>query len=263
MRRIVVALLLLWLHADAVSWFCWKSTLADPASLQQLPVRTQRLFLSFNAREVAAFRESSERIRELRKYLIRVRKMGIHPYLLIGENSFAQPRNHTKLLALVALFEGCGFEGVVLDVEPPSWERESLHEWQNAITQLCAKVHRNYNTTRLLFVINHRLCSSKLLSRLAASGVSEVVVMYYSINEQRLVEKMHYLLHRHPALYFSLALSIEPVGILNADETFAGYPLEKSIRIWENIQKRLASYNNFSDIVIQSLYYFQQKEAQR
>jgi len=239
-----------------LSWYSWNGFQEynkDKENFFDTLEPTNRIFLSFNAKEIINLKYMQIEKDELNSFLLKAKKHNINVELLIGDHTYVYPKNHHHLLELIEFFKEFEFSGLQLDIEPSGLKSYDEKLWMENISALMIKVSKTTDLD-VGFSLNHALAKPYILKKLQASKVDEVIIMYYSINSLNIEQKLNNIMKKNQNLKFSLALSIEPLSVLSKNETFAIYGKEKSLVRWKNINDTLKHNNNFVDIVIQSLY---------
>ncbi|MEN4054052.1 MULTISPECIES: hypothetical protein [Sulfurimonas] len=248
----------LWSSEFKLDWYSWEGFCnykkAQTSFFSKL-TPTKRIFLSFSAQEILQLKNNAYERALLKDFFHDAKQNDIQIELLLGDESYIYPQNHEKLLALIDFFQNFPFKGVQLDIEPSALPKEQHPLWRDEIINLVHKV-KQHTPLALGLSINHKIASHSLLQELHTAGLNEAVIMYYSINQKKVVQKLKNLLENNQKLHFSLALSIEPLSVLYQDETYALYGKKKSLQKWYTIANELSSYNNFVAVVIQSLKAF-------
>ncbi len=239
-----------------LSWYSWKGFVEYEKNKKEffknLPP-TNRLFVSFNAKEIKNLKHHKTQRKELKTFLSLAKQRNVKIELLLGDPSYVYPDNHEKLIALIEFFKPFAFSGVQLDIEPSGLVSYNEKKWVEDIAILIKKIDSKTDL-KIGFALNHSLAKKYILDTLASSKVNEVVIMYYSINTLNIQNKLNLLMKNNKDLKFSLALSIEPLDILPKEETFAVYGKKNAFLKWKKIDAVLKHNNNYVDIVIQSLY---------
>jgi hypothetical protein len=259
MLRIIVLLfyftLFLWSSDFRLEWYSWRGFAeykkAPTSFFTKLPP-TKRIFLSFSAKEINELKRSAYQRALLKEFFHAAKQKDIQIDLLLGDATYIYTKNHKKLFTLVAFFKPFDFHGVHLDIEPSALPKEEYPLWRKEIVKLVKKL-KQQTTLPLILSINHKIATHSLLQELKKAGMDEAVIMYYSINQKRVINKIEDILKSNKNLNISLALSIEPLGTLCADETYAHYGKAKSLQKWHTITNRLSSNRNFVALVIQSV----------
>jgi len=239
-----------------LSWYSWDGFIEYKKHkeffFKNLPA-TKRLFVSFSAKEITELKHSESSKEELNTFLLQAKKYNIKVELLLGDNTYAYPKNHQDLLDLIEFFKSYNFSAIQLDIEPSGLISYDENIWIENISTLLLKVNE-FTKLPIGFALNHSLAKPYILKKLQNSKVDELVIMYYSVNSLNLQNKLNEIMKKNKDLKFSLALSIEPLSVLSKEETFATYGKKKAMLKWKDIYNSLKNNKNFVDIVIQSLH---------
>jgi hypothetical protein len=246
----------LWSGELKLDWYSWNGfsdyKKENLIFFTKLPP-TKRIFLSFSAKEILLLKKSLDEERALKEFFYDAKQNNVRIDLLLGDATFIYPKNHEKLLTLIDFFKKYAFKGIHLDIEPSALPKEEYSLWRKQIIQLSKKVKQHNSTLHLGLSLNHKIATHSLLQELQKAGIDEAVIMYYTINQKKVINKVQNILKNNQKLDIALALSIEPLKVLSADETYAIYGKEKSLQKWQSILNKLSSNHNFSALVIQSL----------
>ena len=239
-----------------LSWYSWKGFIEYEKNknkfFKNLP-STNRMFVSFNPKEIKNLKHDKTQRKELKTFLALAKQRNVKIELLLGDPRYVYPKNHENLISLIEFFKPFAFSGIQLDIEPSGLVSYNEKEWIENIAILMKKIDSKTDL-KIGFALNHSLAKKHILDTLESSKVNEVVIMYYSVNSLNIQNKLNLLMNNNKDLKFSLALSIEPLDILPKEETFAVYGREKAFLKWKKIDTVLKKNSNFVDIVIQSLY---------
>lgn len=216
---------------------------------------TDRIFLSLNAQELKQIKYSHYEASKLSDFIQEAKQRKVKVELLIGDPNYIFKQHFHELEDILALCSKFDFTRVQLDIEPSGLKKELQNLWPKKIVELIIHIH-NKSYLPLSLSINHQDLTPSLLNQLEQAGLAEVIVMYYTINQKNIIDKMTKTMSMHPRLNFSLALSVEPIGIVERNETFAQFSQEKRLKVWSEIDSTLKKQYNYNGIVIQSLKYF-------
>ncbi len=191
----------------------------------------------------------------LREFLDCARKNGLKIELLLGEPTWILPTFREDLLHIVQKLKDFSFDGLHLDLEPDQldtrkYSREyllaELIHTLHAVKAVSSwpvglSVHPRYFDRRAF-----KVCFGCGLESL---GISEVVLMVYVADANKVVERVVHILKTNPDLRFSVAVSVEPE--LSPAESFSGQGRSGLRKAVDSLQRGLVR-GNFTGIVIQS-----------
>lgn len=210
------------LAAGVNGFYVWQSmqfrtqTETDPGFLPRLQAAgMQRVLLSLNQEQIDALVEPSARA-AFADWLGQLHGQGIKVELLLGEPSWILPEHRSKLLTIITSLADLSFSGLHLDLEPDQLAvadgqgEALLKEWIATVEaakkaspwSLGVSMHPRYFQAKK----NGRDLGT-ILTRL---GVSEVVLMVYVSNPDRVAQVVQPILKRSPGIRFSVAQSVEP-----------------------------------------------------
>lgn len=207
---------------DGTSLYVWKTaqfqalSQSDPAFVDRLrAAEVRRVLLSLDQQQIDALADPGERAR-FSSWLNRLRGQGIKAELLLGEPLWILPEHRPKLLAIVSSLATLPFTGLHLDIEPDQLERlhreapGMLAEWIATLEAarrispwpLGVSVHPRY--------VQADQKGADIVLEFERLGISEVVLMVYISNPERVAQVVGPILKRAPQLKFSVAQSVEP-----------------------------------------------------
>jgi hypothetical protein len=159
------------------------------------------------------------------------------------------------LLKIIKKLKHIHFDGLHLDIEPEQLselqvDKKMLEEFVKTIRQAAAaspwpigvSVHHRY----LAQESTHGMC---MLCQFASIGVTEITVMYYSVNVANVTAAMQSAMQQFPELRFSLAQSLERE--LEPENSYAHKPHATFRRAMQQLHIQLQG-SNFNGLAIQS-----------
>ncbi len=216
-----------------------------------------RVFISLDKAQIkaAALPDGGKRLRGLLEY---ARESGLSVELLLGEPTWILPGFREDLLLIIQRLKHLPFDGLHLDLEPDQLDQkiysreylvaELIHTLQAAKEvspwPVGFSVHPRYFDTR-----QFKAC---LGCALQSMGISEVVLMIYVADAKKVVSRASGIMKSHPALRFSVAMSVE--SELSSTESFESQGLAGLQRAMDRVGQQLKQ-SNFAGIVIQSWEY--------
>ena len=213
-----------------------------------------KVLISLNKQQIEAalLPEGAKRLRD---FLNCARIHGLSVELLLGEPTWILPAFRKDLLRIIDELKNFPFDGLHLDLEPDQlntkeYSREYLLEQLiqtlQAVVQVSPwpvgfSVHPRYFDTHHFRV--------RLAPALEAARVSEVVLMIYASDAEKVAKRAAPILKAHPGLRFSVAVSVE--ADLSPSESFATQGRSRLDEALDTLRSRLRR-SNFLGIMIQS-----------
>jgi outer membrane protein TolC len=226
-------------------------TLGDKTFWQSLP-QTNRIFLSFNAKQINDLVLNANESRLLSKFLSQASQRGIKVELLLGDPRWALEERES-LIKIITDLSKFGFSGIQLDIEKLQLQPKEQSLWDTGIVKTIKEVRAHTNLPIGLSLNYKEAEDSKFLDNLYKAGLSEVVIMFYTTNTDRIKQIITPIIKAHPELSFSVAQSIEPTTILPPDETYAKKGKEGALKSWIKLYQYFSKFTNFKGIIVQSL----------
>ena len=210
------------LAADVNGFYVWQSmqfrtrTETDPGFLPRLQAAgMQRVLLSLNQEQIDALVDPSARA-AFADWLGQLHGQGIKVELLLGEPSWILPEHRSKLLTIITSLADLPFSGLHLDLEPDQLAvaggqgEALLKEWIATV-----EAAKKASPWPLGVSMHPRYFQAKKNGRdlgaiLTSLGVSEVALMVYVSNPDRVAQVVQPILKRSPGIRFSVAQSVEP-----------------------------------------------------
>lgn len=175
--------------------------------------------------------------------------------MLLGDPNWILPDERKKLLEIIKQLRGVNFSGLHLDIEPDQLEvrledKERLEEFVETIHlakivspwPVGVSIHPRY----LVQESSSGMC---VICQLQQIGVTEIAVMYYSLNRQNIIAALKPAMNNYPSLVFSLAQSLERK--LGPDNSYVHKPRQFFDNAMTQLQNQLQA-PNFRGIIIQS-----------
>jgi len=215
-------------------------------------LRIKRILLSLTARQINA---AVTKPAHLKNFLQNARRNGISVELLLGDPYWILPEERPHLLAIIKKLKHIHFDGLHLDIEPEQLseaqvDKKMLEEFVETIRQAAA-----VSPWPVAVSVHHRYLEREstlgicVLCQFEKIGVTEVTVMYYSVNVANVVATMRSALQQFPDLRFSLAQSLERE--LEPENSYAHKPQATFRRAMQQLQNQLQA-SNFNGLAIQS-----------
>lgn len=238
-------------------WYAWYlferiATAPPQRVLEGLPP-AGRILLSLTRAEIERVALPGPERERLRAFIEAARGAGIRIELLLGEPSWALEEGHADLLALLDRVRGLPFAGLHLDIERSQLPAAQQPRWEAGIVALTRRIGAA-SRMPLALSLHPRDASDSLLRSLAANGVDEVAVMYYSTRVPTVTGFLARVLQAHPRLGISLAQSVER-ELPNA-ESYGRMAPDQALAALRDVGKTLESEPNFRGILVQSLDQF-------
>lgn len=241
-----------------LNWYAWNGfelykNLGENFWLK-LPRSTKRIFLSLNKTEIQRVSSNQNGANNLNNFIQEANKRDIKVDLLLGDPDWVLDKYRSKLIGIIAKLSKFNFSGIQLDIEKNQLPEGERNFWDEGIVKTISEVHASTLLPIGLSMNYKEAENHKLLEDLRAAGLNEVILMIYTTNTNKIIEIGDKIMKENPKLYFSIALSFEPVNVLPDGETFATIGANNSLAIWKNLYENLwMQNNNFNGITIQSL----------
>ncbi len=219
----------------------------------KIPKQTKRIFLSLNGHEIELTNSNQNEANILTKFIKQAKQRHISIELLLGDPYWALSRYRDNLITIIRNLKKFNFYGIQLDIEKSGLPAKDRLLWNKGITKTISEVRKNTPLPIGLSINYKEAENQRLLNGLKKAGLSDVILMIYTTNTQKIIEIADKVIQKNPNLYFSIALSCEPTSVLPKDETFAAMGINNSLLKWADLDKHLAPRNNFLGITIQSL----------
>lgn len=227
---------------------------SDPDFLARLQVAgIRRLLLSLDQEQIDALADPSTRA-VFSAWLQQSSKRGMKIELLLGEPLWILPEHRPKLLAIIHALADLPFSGLHLDLEPDQLPKQGkqggvpVKEWVATL-----KAAKGASPWPLGVSMHPRYFQPPgkrggLGDTLRRLGVSEVVLMVYVSNPQRVVQLVNPVLKASPGLRFSVAQSVEPE--LSAEESHSHVGRAQFTARMNRLSPLLHA-QNFNGIIVQ------------
>jgi outer membrane protein TolC len=171
------------------------------------------LLVSLTSRQLKAARRSSARA--LRDLVAQAHRDGLRVSWLLGDPDWILPKYRSDLVSLVRYFKTVPFDGLHLDLEPDQLPNAANRQAQlaNELAATAAAV-KALSPWKVALSLNPRYLSPhgpapELAAKLRAAGISEVTLMVYSSDRERVLRTVRTIAEAHPNLFLSLAQSFE------------------------------------------------------
>lgn len=244
---------------QALSWYAWHTlqrfeAMPTAQFWAAVPPGSQRILLSLSAQEVQAVGHNSEKAATLRHFLDSAAQRQIKVALLLGDPHWALASGRPELLRLVRALNGFAFDGIHLDIERSQLPAAQQLVWDTGLIDTVKQLRQITAWSISLSLHPRDAAKRQWLKHLQQAGATEVVLMTYITNVQRVAAILAPLMQRHPTLRFGVAQSIEPE--LSSTESYAHMTQRASAQAWQQLAQQLQKESNFSGIVIQSLDHY-------
>jgi|GEM_PF-6146173 len=227
-------------------------TLGDKTFWKSLPPHTNRIFLSFSGKQINHIISDPNETRLLSEFISKASQRGIKIELLLGDPTWALD-NRESLIKIITELSKFSFSGIQLDIEKSQLPPKEQSLWYTGIVKTIKEVKEHSNTPIGLSLNYKEAKDSKLLDNLYKAGLSEVVIMFYTTNTDRIKQIITPIIKAHPELSFSIAQSIEPTTVLPKDETYVSIGKEGALKSWVKLYQYFSKFTNFRGIIVQSL----------
>lgn len=249
--------------ADAVSaahtqpqaglgWYVWQAQalLDQPERLQDIPVGSQRLLLSFTAPQLRALSQPGG-LAQFNAFAARAHALHLRIDLLLGDPAWVLPKERPQLLALIDTLRDLPFDGLHLDLERSQLPASQQRRWETYLFDTLRAVRSHTQWPMALTTHYRELRDPAFARQLHAAGVSELVAMVYVNNPERTATIVRPLLQAPSGLRLWVAQSIERA--LPSPESSFNAGRAASLQRWRNLMHQLAPVPGFAGIVVQSL----------
>ena len=210
------------------------------------------IFLSLNGEEIKSIIDIPKEKERFENFIQAFKVRDISISLLLADPSWIEKENQNKLIKIINSLQNYKFESIELDIEKSGLSNEKKILWEDGIVRLTTEL-RKHTQTPIGVTTNYKNCTDKLLQELKNAGVDSVTIMYYTINQKKIIDYMSKKLVSNKNIKLNLAQSIESYNVVNNDESYRLYGKKKAINIWMDIYNNLEKYQNFGSIMIQSL----------
>ena len=215
-------------------------------------MRINRILLSLNKSQIKSVASNPE---FLNNFINKAQKRGIKVELLLGDPNWILPNERNNLIEIIKKLGNVNFSGLHLDIEPDQLEvkledKERLEELIETIH--LAKIVSPWPvgiSTHPRYLVKEPSSGVCLICQLQQIGVTEIAVMYYSLNRQNIVTALKSAMNKYPGLVFSLAQSLERE--LGPENSYVHKPRQFFNNAMTQLQNQLEA-PNFGGIIIQS-----------
>ena len=214
-----------------------------------------RLMLGLNAQEIA---EAQSDPRRLGGFLDAAKRHGVAVELLLGDAGWIEPAQRPKLVAIIDSLRRFDFAGLNLDIEPDQIYKQPLQQEQFEAWMQTLKSAARVSPWPTGISVHPRYfrdppyMSWDIEQHLRDAGVSEVVLMVYSSNPQKVADITRPIVSspRAHGLHFRVAQSVEPE--LEPQLSYARRAPQDFRRSMQQLQGLLAAQPNTDGVVIQA-----------
>ncbi|MGC9193848.1 MAG: TolC family protein [Syntrophobacteraceae bacterium] len=219
-----------------------------------------RVLLSLDRQQIQAA-ATAQGARRLRLSLETAHRDGLRVDLLLGEPLWILPDHRQDLLDIVKQLKGFAFDGLHLDLEPDSLDtRQYSRKYLLAQLVKTLEAVHDLSPWPLSLSIHPRYFDQKefkdyLGEAFSKIPISEVTLMVYIANPEKVARRVAPILEANPKLRFSIALSVEPE--LSPGESYNSKGWSALKEAIEALKSRL-DHSNFSAVIIQSWSYLKQ-----
>ena len=214
-----------------------------------------RLLLALNAQQIA---DAQMQPQKLRGFLDAARRHETPVELLLGEPSWIEPAQRARLVAIVASLRGFDFAGLNLDIEPDQIYKQPLTQaqfdnWMETLRSAArASPWPTAATMHPRYFRDPPYMSWNVEQRLRDAGISQVVLMIFNSNPQRVADIARPIVGspRAAGLRFRVAQSVEPE--LEPQLSYARRSPQDFRQSMQQLQGLLAAQPNTEGIVVQA-----------
>lgn len=242
----------------SLGWYAWdgQALLKQPRQLQTMPAGTQRVLLSFTARQLKALAQPPAQ-QKLTDLITLAHQKGIKVELLLGEPTWVLPAAREELVEWVQWLRSLPFDALHLDLERSQLPEEEQPLWDDGVIDTIRAVHAVSPWPVALTTHFRELETEGFAQRLHEAGASELTAMIYVSNADRAAEIARSLLQGPPGLKLSVAQSIEQS--LPPEESSFNLGKAAALQRWQALAQALSDLPGFSGVIVQSWEEF--KEA--
>lgn len=224
----------------------------NPAFWQQFKARRiTKLLVSLNGDQIEAIAADPK---PLVTFLSVAEQKGVAVSLLLGDPGWALSDQRNGLFDIIYTLRELPFDGLNLDIEPDSLGVEVteslLRDWIETI-----RLANMLSPWPLEVTMHHRYLTAPISGfcvtcELASFGVSNVSVMVFVTNPERVVDIVEPALVAHPPLRISVVQSFE--RHLSREESYASFTEQDAQDRIARVEASLGRYSNFGGVAIQS-----------
>lgn len=243
--------------ADLLGWYAWRLfdriATDDPVRVLQALPPAERILLSMTRTQIESAAPGGPNRQQLRRFLDAARRGGMRVELLLGEPLWALPEHHAEVSSIIDTMAALPFAGIHLDIEREQLALTQRARWSGGLATLVQRLGKA-SKLPLALSIHPRDATAGFLRMLAAHGVAEVTVMYYSTRADQVGALLARLMREHPDLGFSVGQSIEPE--LPASASYARLDRVATLAALRRVGDPLRAQLNFHGVVVQSIDHF-------
>ena len=214
-----------------------------------------RLLLALNAQQIV---DAQMQPQKLRGFLDAAKHHGMTVELLLGEPSWIEPAQRPKLVAIINGLRGFDFAGLNLDIEPDQIYKQPLDQaqfdnWMETLRSAArASPWPTAATMHPRYFRDPPYMSWNVEQRLRDAGISQVVLMIFNSNPQRVADIARPIVGspRAGGLRFRVAQSVEPQ--LEPQLSYARRSPQDFQQSMQQLQGLLAAQPNTDGIVVQA-----------
>ena len=210
------------------------------------------IFLSITGEEIGSIRDIPKEKVRFQNFIQALKSRDISVSLLLADPSWIERENQNKLIQIINTMQDFKFDSIELDIEKSGLPDEKKILWRSGILRLVTEIRR-HTQIPIGVTINYKNSTDEMLQELHNAGVALVSIMYYTINQKKIVDYMSQRLKSNKNIRLNLAQSIESYEVVNHDESYKLYGKKRAMDIWTSIHNSLEQYRNFGSIMIQSL----------
>ena len=215
-------------------------------------MQINRVLLSLNAEQITSVASNPQ---FLNNFINDAHRYGIKVELLLGDPNWILPNERLKLIEIIKQLGGVNFAGLHLDIEPDQLDDKLVDK--KRLEELIETIHlaKIVSPWPVGISVHPRYLENESASALCVIckfqqiGISEIAVMYYSLNIQNIVTALKLAMNKYPGLKFSLAQSLE--RDLGPENSYAHKPKQFYKNAMQQLQSQLQA-SNYGGLIIQS-----------
>ncbi len=215
-------------------------------------MQVNRVLLSLNEEQITSVASNPQ---VLNNFIADAHRYGIEVELLLGDPNWILPSERLKLIEIIKQLGGIDFAGLHLDIEPDQLDDKLVGE--ERLKELIETIHLAKIVSpwpvgisvHPRYLENESASTLCVICQLQQIGVTEIAVMYYSLNIQNIVTTLKLAMNKYPNLIFSLAQSLERE--LGPENSYVHKPKQFFKNAMQQLQSQLQA-SNYGGLIIQS-----------
>lgn len=240
-----------------LGFYAWKTKHWLMENSFTTPVMTEvhptRILVSFSSGELDSIFSNSDYAMQIHRKIRDMNRQGIHVSVIFGDPSYLLPEGRPKLEDILFRMEEFPFAGIYLDLEPEQLTPAQLpiSRRSKALVQTIQAARRS--TVKPIGLITHHRWITSSAKELKESGVSEMVAMVYSSDENTLRAKANEIAKVLSGSSWRLAVSVEAPPILQPNETLRNLGRRNALSLIRRLEQEWSPLPGFQGIDVQDL----------